>query len=102
MRVDSATGTKVKDIKNEELAAPRILDRTAFPSEIDALRVREKAHTRQADAVAAARRRLPMVEVNAAITLMGSQGPVTLPPPELGRILYCNAAGDEHTRRGRA
>jgi hypothetical protein len=34
------------------------------------LRVREKAHTREGDAIAAARQRLPMVEVDAAITLI--------------------------------
>jgi predicted dithiol-disulfide oxidoreductase (DUF899 family) len=33
------------------------------------LRVREKAHTREGDAIAAARRRLPMVEVDGAILL---------------------------------
>ena len=40
--------------------------------------VREKAHTHEGDAIAAARRRLPMVEVDAAIPLTGPDGPVTL------------------------
>jgi predicted dithiol-disulfide oxidoreductase (DUF899 family) len=57
---------------------PRLVDRAAFQSELDALRVREKAHTREGDAIAAARRRLPMVEVDSATTLIGPQGPVTL------------------------
>ncbi len=44
---------------------PAVTDRAAFEAELDRLRVREKAHTREGDAIAAARRRLPMVEVNA-------------------------------------
>jgi predicted dithiol-disulfide oxidoreductase (DUF899 family) len=57
---------------------PTIVDRVTFQAELDALRVREKAHTREGDAIAAARRRLPMVEVNSATPLMGPHGPVTL------------------------
>jgi predicted dithiol-disulfide oxidoreductase (DUF899 family) len=45
---------------------------------LDALRAREKAHTREGDAIAATRRRLPMVEVAAATRLIGPQGPVAL------------------------
>lgn len=63
---------------NDDLAAPRIVDRNAFQAELDALRVREKAHTRQGDAIAAARRRLPMVAVDATTPLIGEHGPVTL------------------------
>jgi predicted dithiol-disulfide oxidoreductase (DUF899 family) len=40
----------------------KILDRATFQAESDALRVREEAHTRAGDAIAAAPRRLPMVE----------------------------------------
>lgn len=54
------TGTR------EEWRTPKIVDRSTFQAELDALRVREKAHTREADAIAAARRRLPMVEVDGA------------------------------------
>ena len=43
-----------------------------------ALREREKAHTREGDAIAAARRRLPMVEVDANLALTGPKGPLTL------------------------
>ena len=39
---------------------PTAVDRTTFNAELDELRVREKAHTREGDAIAAARRRLPM------------------------------------------
>ena len=62
----------------DELEAPKIVDRSTFQAELDALRVREKTHTREGDAIAAARRRLPMVEVDPTITLIGSRGPVTL------------------------
>src|SRR5215469_5423054 len=62
----------------DELQAPKIVDRTAFQAELDALRVREKAHTREGDAIAAARRLLPMVEVDATTKLTGPHGPVTV------------------------
>jgi len=45
---------------------------------MDGLRVREKAHTREGDAIAAARRRLPMVEVDANLTLTGPDGRLSL------------------------
>jgi hypothetical protein len=53
------------DVMKDEFGAPKIVDRKTFQAELDALRVREKAHTREGDAIAAARRRLPMVEVEA-------------------------------------
>ena len=59
-------------------ARPPIADRAAFQSELDRLRVREKAHTREGDAIAAARRRLPMVEVDAQTPLIGADGEVPL------------------------
>jgi predicted dithiol-disulfide oxidoreductase (DUF899 family) len=59
-------------------ALPPVVDRANFQAELDALRVREKAHTREGDAIAAARRRLPMVEVDAATPLVGERGAVTL------------------------
>ena len=57
---------------------PAAVDRGAFQAELGALRVREKAHTREGDAIAAARRRLPMAEVDASLTLTGPRGPLTL------------------------
>ncbi|MDT5327779.1 MAG: hypothetical protein QOF25_4931, partial [Mycobacterium sp.] len=57
---------------------PKAVDRATFQAELDGLRVREKAHTREGDAIAAARRRLPMVEVDANLELAGPNGPVTL------------------------
>jgi predicted dithiol-disulfide oxidoreductase (DUF899 family) len=58
--------------------APAIVERARFEAEVDALRDREKAHTHEGDAIAAARRRLPMVEVDAALPLLGPAGPLTL------------------------
>jgi predicted dithiol-disulfide oxidoreductase (DUF899 family) len=57
---------------------PAVTGRAAFEADLDRLRVREKAHTREGDAIAAARRRLPMVEVDAGLTLTGPDGPLTL------------------------
>lgn len=57
---------------------PEAVDRASFEAELEKLRVREKAHTREGDAIAAARRRLPAVEVDAGTQLVGPQGPLTL------------------------
>jgi predicted dithiol-disulfide oxidoreductase (DUF899 family) len=68
----------MNDIMRNELGAPKIVDRSTFQAELDALRVREKAHMREGDAIAAARRRLPMVAVDGATPLIGEHGAVTL------------------------
>ena len=57
------------------VARPAVVERVAWQAEIDALRVREKAHTHEGDAIAAARRRLPMVEVDGDATLFGPGRP---------------------------
>jgi predicted dithiol-disulfide oxidoreductase (DUF899 family) len=57
---------------------PPVADRATFQAELDALRVREKAHTHEGDAIAAARRRLPMVEMDPTTSLTGPDGPITL------------------------
>jgi predicted dithiol-disulfide oxidoreductase (DUF899 family) len=57
---------------------PAAVERATFQAELDTLRIREKAHTREGDAIAAARRRLPMVEVDAGTELTGPDGPLTL------------------------
>ncbi len=62
----------------DELGTPNVVDRATFQAELEALRVREKAHTREGDAIAAARRRLPMVEVDGATPLIGERGAVDL------------------------
>ena len=60
-----------------ETARPPIVDAADWRRELDALRVREKAATRELDAIAAQRRRLPMVELP-DYTLVGKDGPVRL------------------------
>ena len=59
-------------------ATPPIVDRETWQEQIDELRVREKLHTREGDAIAAARRRLPMVEVDPTAPLVGPAGDVRL------------------------
>ena len=66
------------DLIRDEPGMPRVVDRNTFQSDLDALRVQEKAHSKEGDAIAAARRRLPMVEVDGATTLIGGRGEVTL------------------------
>ena len=62
----------------DDSAKPPVTDRAAFEAQLDALRGREKAHTREGDAIAAARRRLPMTEVDASLPLTGPDGTVSL------------------------
>ncbi|HLW00037.1 MAG TPA: DUF899 family protein [Ktedonobacterales bacterium] len=59
-------------------ALPAVVDRATWQAELDHLRVREKAHTREGDAIAAARRRLPMVKVDSSVQLVGPNGRVPL------------------------
>ena len=66
------------DMMKGKSGTPKIVDRAIFQAQLDELRVREKAHTHAGDAIAAARRRLPMVEVDPTTKLIGSHGPVTL------------------------
>jgi predicted dithiol-disulfide oxidoreductase (DUF899 family) len=65
-------------IAEDRLVIPEIVDRSTFQAKLDALRLREKAHTKEGDAIAAARRRLPMVAVAADTPLVGPSGPTTL------------------------
>ena len=58
-------------------ALPPVVDAATWQRELDALRVREKAVTRELDAVAAQRRQLPMVRM-ADYVLEGEHGPVRL------------------------
>ncbi len=57
---------------------PAAVDRATYQAELDKLRTREKVHTREGDVIAAARRRLPMVEVDGNLALTGPDGPSTL------------------------
>jgi len=56
--------------------APTVTDHDDFERQLLELRKREKAHTREGDAIAAARRRLPMTEVPPDTTVIGPDGPV--------------------------
>ena len=82
---------------------PDVTDRAAWQAGIDELRVREKAHTREGDRIAAARRRLPMVEVDATIPVVGPDGPVSLLDVFEGRrqlIVYFHMWHDGHDWAG--
>ena len=71
----------------EVAGRPPAADRATFEAELEKLRVREKAHTREGDAIAAARRRLPMVEVDGGLPLTGPDGSLTLLDAFEGRRL---------------
>jgi predicted dithiol-disulfide oxidoreductase (DUF899 family) len=58
-------------------ALPPVVDADTWQRELEELRRREKAATRELDAIAASRRRLPMVEMP-DYTLEGEGGPVRL------------------------
>ena len=65
-------------ISESDSATPKVADRATFQAELDALRLREKAHMRAGDEIAATRRRLPMVAVDGTARLIGKDGPTTL------------------------
>ena len=58
-------------------ALPPVVDQQTWQAALEDLRKREKAATRELDAIAAQRRRLPMVELP-NYTLIGQDGPVRL------------------------
>src|SRR5436190_6708613 len=58
-------------------AAPPVVDQETWETALADLRAREKAATRELDAIAAARRRLPMVEMP-DYTLEGPDGAIRL------------------------
>jgi predicted dithiol-disulfide oxidoreductase (DUF899 family) len=60
-----------------DLPLPPVVDAQTWKRQLDELRVREKAATRELDAIAAQRRRLPMVKMP-EYTLEGEEGPVRL------------------------
>ncbi|MDY0908662.1 DUF899 domain-containing protein [Microbacterium sp. CFBP9034] len=65
------------DILRTAAALPPVTDEATWRAELAELRVREKAATRELDAIAAQRRRLPMVRLP-DYTLEGEDGPVRL------------------------
>jgi predicted dithiol-disulfide oxidoreductase (DUF899 family) len=73
--------TKVKRAAGRGLegaAQPNVVTRAQFEEQLNALRVREKDYSHLGDAIAAERRRLPMVEVDPQTELIGPQGTLTL------------------------
>jgi predicted dithiol-disulfide oxidoreductase (DUF899 family) len=64
--------------KGREMAIPRIVTRTQWQEERAALLAKEKEATRALDALAAERRRLPMVRIDKAYTFEGPDGLVRL------------------------
>ena len=58
-------------------ALPPVVDQQTWRAALEDLRKREKAATRELDAIAAQRRRLPMVEMGEYV-LIGEDGPVCL------------------------
>lgn len=65
------------EARENDVSRPLEVDEAAWRTARNQLVVREKAHTREGDAIAAARRRLPMTEIP-NLTLMGSDGPTSL------------------------
>lgn len=55
-------------------ARPLVVDRDAWQAARDELLALEKAHTRAGDALAAARRRLPMTELDGTVQVVGQIG----------------------------
>ncbi|WP_020501089.1 DUF899 family protein [Sciscionella marina] len=64
---------------------PPVVDLATWQAARDELLAREKAHTRAGDALAAARRRLPMVEFDGSVEVCGPDGPVPFPELFQGR-----------------
>ena len=61
----------------DSVARPRVVDRATWQRERDKLLIREKAHTRVGDAIAATRRQLPMT-LMPDVTVRGPHGDVPL------------------------
>lgn len=57
---------------------PPVVERSAWQEQLDTLLVREKAHTREGDGIAAARRRLPATQVDPSARVVGADGEVPL------------------------
>jgi predicted dithiol-disulfide oxidoreductase (DUF899 family) len=73
---EDAMTTTPEDRTTELPGRPPIVDLATWQAARAELLVREKAHTREGDAIAAARRRLPMVEFAGTVEVTGPSGPV--------------------------
>jgi predicted dithiol-disulfide oxidoreductase (DUF899 family) len=69
-------GTRLPITPVTSTARPPIAPREEWQAACDDLLVREKRHTREGDAIAAARRRLPMTPVPEGATVVGAAGQV--------------------------
>lgn len=69
--------TETANDESQPLAEPPVVDQDSWEAALAELRAREKAATKELDAIAAARRHLPMVELP-DYTLGGADGPVRL------------------------
>src|SRR4029434_4522907 len=69
--------TSTPDTSSSNLPGkPPVVDLATWQAAREQLLVREKAHTHEGDAIAAARRRLPMVEIDGTVEVTGVNGPV--------------------------
>ncbi len=68
--------TTTDDPTTTPTGRPPVVDLATWQVTRDELLVREKAHTREGDVLAAARRRLPMVELDGTVEVVGPAGPV--------------------------
>jgi predicted dithiol-disulfide oxidoreductase (DUF899 family) len=68
--------TTQPDDHNRVTGRPPVVDLATWQATRDELLLREKAHTHEGDAIAAARRRLPMVEFDGTLEVVGPDGPV--------------------------
>jgi predicted dithiol-disulfide oxidoreductase (DUF899 family) len=55
---------------------PPVTSRDEYEAARARLLVKEKAHTREGDAIAAERHLLPMIEIPASVTVVGAKGEV--------------------------
>lgn len=78
---------RLPDVPVSSESYPPVTGRESWQRELDALLVREKAHTRAGDALAAARRRLPMVAASPSAHVEGSNGAVPISDVFEGRRL---------------
>ncbi len=84
-------------------ALPPLTSRDEYEAARARLLAKEKAHTRAGDAIAAERRRLPMTEIPASVTVAGAQGEVPFLDVFEGRrmlVAYFHMWHDGQPREG--
>ena len=72
------TSLRLPFVPLDTAAVPEVVDRAAWAAACEELLIREKANLRESDALAAARRRLPMTPVPPDVQVVGPDGPVPL------------------------